>query len=173
MLINYWWPQDMQREVDRVQTQLRQAEDEIRTLKSEKQQIVSREKDSQAALDRVEKTVINELNEECRRGATALGVSPRQVQLRWVLVCLYRLVCIRVWMSLRMCVWTSMCRWEYSLARSRLECVLSFCYTIQIFMKISVSGKEIRVTCTCKWHLTVTWTLYVTLLRPLTECRDI
>lgn len=72
----------MQREVDRVQTQLRQAEDEIRTLKSEKQQIVSREKDSQASLDRVEKTVINELNEECRRGATALGVSPRQVQLR-------------------------------------------------------------------------------------------
>ncbi|PVD32966.1 hypothetical protein C0Q70_08414 [Pomacea canaliculata] len=73
--------QDMQREVDRVQSQLRQAEDEIRTLKSEKQQIVSREKDSQASLDRVEKTVINELNEECRRGATALGVSPRQVQL--------------------------------------------------------------------------------------------
>ncbi|KAK7467940.1 hypothetical protein BaRGS_00036826 [Batillaria attramentaria] len=76
--------QELQRELDRLQTQLRDAEEEVRTLKAGKHQLLSRERDNLSALDRTEKTVINEINEECRRSASLLGVSPRQVQFSTV-----------------------------------------------------------------------------------------
>ncbi|XP_076435248.1 uncharacterized protein LOC143275070 [Babylonia areolata] len=72
--------QEMQLEVDRLQAQLRSTEDEIRTLKAENQRLLSRDRDSLSSLDHTEKTIINEINEENRRSASVLGVSPRQVQ---------------------------------------------------------------------------------------------
>lgn len=74
----------MQREIDRLQSKLQDSEEEVRTLRTEKQQLLGRERESVSAMDRTEKTVINEINEECRRTASLLGVLPRQVQFRWV-----------------------------------------------------------------------------------------
>lgn len=72
----------MQREIDRLQSKLQDSEEEVRTLRTEKQQLLGRERESVSAMDRTEKTVINEINEECRRTASLLGVLPRQVQFR-------------------------------------------------------------------------------------------
>ena len=72
----------MQRETERLQSLLKRTEEEMRALKADNQKLASRERDNQASLDRTEKTVINEINEECRRSATLLGVTPRQVSLR-------------------------------------------------------------------------------------------
>ncbi|KAK7087149.1 hypothetical protein V1264_021236 [Littorina saxatilis] len=73
--------QEMQREVDRLQSQLKSTEEEIRVLRLENQKLTSKERDNWSSLDRTEKTVINEINEENRRSASILGVSPRQLHL--------------------------------------------------------------------------------------------
>lgn len=73
--------QEMQREVERLQKQLKSAEDEARSLKSENQKTASRERDHLQTLDWTEKAVVNEVNEECRRSARVLGLTPRQVPL--------------------------------------------------------------------------------------------
>ena len=74
--------QEMQRETERLQSLLNRTEEEMRALKADNQKLASRERENLSNLDRTEKTVINEINEECRRSATVLGVSPRQVQFR-------------------------------------------------------------------------------------------
>ncbi|KAL8559860.1 hypothetical protein ACOMHN_016906 [Nucella lapillus] len=74
--------QDMQKDIDRLQSQLMKTEDESRSLRADRQSLESRERDKTNALDRTEKTVITEINEECRRSAALLGIKPRQVELR-------------------------------------------------------------------------------------------
>ena len=68
--------------MDRLQSQLKGTEEEVRALKAENSRLHGRDRDNLSTLDLTEKTVINEINEECRRSASVLGVSPRQVQFR-------------------------------------------------------------------------------------------
>ncbi|XP_046550421.1 trichohyalin-like isoform X1 [Haliotis rubra] len=71
--------QDNHREMERLREQIKVMEEEVRQLKAEKQQMNRSERDTTSALDRAERTVVNEVNEECRRSAGVLGISPRRV----------------------------------------------------------------------------------------------
>ncbi|KAK3740227.1 hypothetical protein RRG08_054249 [Elysia crispata] len=71
--------QEHQRDVERLEEKLRYQEDELSTLKTEHDQIVQRERNVLMALEHAEKTVIKEINEECEKVSSVLGVSPRTV----------------------------------------------------------------------------------------------
>ena len=74
--------QESQREVERLEGQVRTVEEEARGLRAEGERLAGRQKEQAATLDRTERTVITEINEECRRSAALLGVTPRHVQHR-------------------------------------------------------------------------------------------
>ncbi|XP_046361504.2 trichohyalin-like isoform X3 [Haliotis rufescens] len=71
--------QDNHREMERLREQIKSMEEEVRQLKAEKQQMNRSERDTTSALERAERTVVNEVNEECRRSAGVLGIAPRRV----------------------------------------------------------------------------------------------
>ena len=55
-------------------------EEEIKQLRAERAEVLKLAKDNQAS-ERVERTIINEINEECRRNSNVLGISPRKVNM--------------------------------------------------------------------------------------------
>ncbi|XP_021371725.1 myosin-3-like isoform X3 [Mizuhopecten yessoensis] len=73
--------QDYQREIDKLTETVRQQEEELRKLKTERIQWIHHDRQNSTVLDRMERTVVNEVNEECRRTANVLGVGPRKVNL--------------------------------------------------------------------------------------------
>ncbi|XP_041347396.1 trichohyalin-like isoform X2 [Gigantopelta aegis] len=72
--------QDSLHEMDRLRESVRLLEEEVRVMRTDKVQMMRHQKECVAALERTERTVINEVNEECRRTAGLLGISPRRVQ---------------------------------------------------------------------------------------------
>ncbi|XP_055957814.1 cingulin isoform X2 [Patella vulgata] len=73
--------EDNKREIEELKETVKNLEEEIQKLRSDKQQLCRVEREVNSTLDRTERTVINEINEECRRSASVLGISPRKVHL--------------------------------------------------------------------------------------------
>lgn len=55
-------------------------EEEIKQLRAERAEVLKIAKDNQAS-ERVERTIVNEINEECRKNSHMLGISPRKVNM--------------------------------------------------------------------------------------------
>ncbi|XP_060081295.1 uncharacterized protein LOC132560648 [Ylistrum balloti] len=73
--------QDYQREIDKLTEIVRQQEEELRKLKTERIQWIHQDRQNSTVLDKLERTVVNEVNEECRRTSNVLGVGPRKVNI--------------------------------------------------------------------------------------------
>ncbi|XP_052074694.1 myosin-15-like isoform X4 [Mytilus californianus] len=72
--------QDFQQEIDKLQDTIRMQEEEIKQLRGERAEVLKLAKDNQGS-ERVERTIINEINEECRKNSHVLGISPRKVNM--------------------------------------------------------------------------------------------
>ncbi|XP_013384246.1 myosin-11 isoform X7 [Lingula anatina] len=69
------------REVETLKETIKKQEEELRTLRLDRQMALQKERESSTHSERTEKTVIFEINEECRRAADLLGLTPRTVNL--------------------------------------------------------------------------------------------
>ncbi|XP_052256598.1 myosin heavy chain, cardiac muscle isoform-like isoform X2 [Dreissena polymorpha] len=69
------------KEIDKLRDTIRIQEDELRQLREERVRVSRQQKDSASSLDRTERTLINEINEECRKTSEVLGLNPRKVNL--------------------------------------------------------------------------------------------
>ena len=67
-------------ELGRLQDTIRRQEEELCNLRAERKLYVRPELEN--TLDRVERSIVNEINEECRRNSGILGNSPRKVNLK-------------------------------------------------------------------------------------------
>lgn len=75
--------QEHKQEIERLQDTIRRQEEELCNLRAERKLYVRPELEN--SLDRVERTIVNEINDECRRNSGILGNSPRKVNLKkWV-----------------------------------------------------------------------------------------
>ncbi|XP_071181002.1 cingulin-like isoform X9 [Mytilus edulis] len=72
--------EDFQQEIDKLQDTIRMQEEEIKQLRGERAEVLKLAKDNQGS-ERVERTIINEINEECRKNSHVLGISPRKVNM--------------------------------------------------------------------------------------------
>ncbi|XP_066294192.1 centrosome-associated protein CEP250-like isoform X2 [Branchiostoma lanceolatum] len=68
-------------DVEKLREKMRKLEDELRTVRSEKNSVAVREKETSMLLDRHEKSVVSEINDECQRSAQLLGTAPRSVKV--------------------------------------------------------------------------------------------
>ncbi|KAJ8312343.1 hypothetical protein KUTeg_009716 [Tegillarca granosa] len=73
--------QEHHREIEKLQATIRLQEDELQKLKSERQKALKQELDHTSKSYRSERMIVNELNEECRKTAGILGISPRKINL--------------------------------------------------------------------------------------------
>ncbi|XP_052800431.1 golgin subfamily A member 4-like isoform X5 [Mya arenaria] len=67
------------KELDKLRETIRAQEAELRSLREERLRHVRTQKESSLSLDRTERTLVNEINEECRKTSEILGLSPRKV----------------------------------------------------------------------------------------------
>lgn len=72
--------QEHKQEIARLQDTIRRQEEELCNLRAERKLYVRPELEN--SLDRVERTIVNEINEECRRNSGILGNNPRKVNLK-------------------------------------------------------------------------------------------
>ena len=63
---------------------MRTQEAELRQLREERQRYVRQQKESSLSLDRTERTLVSEINEECRKTSEILGLTPRKVNIRYL-----------------------------------------------------------------------------------------
>ncbi|XP_066294215.1 putative leucine-rich repeat-containing protein DDB_G0290503 isoform X5 [Branchiostoma lanceolatum] len=77
--INSW--KEKVSDVEKLREKMRKLEDELRTVRSEKNSVAVREKETSMLLDRHEKSVVSEINDECQRSAQLLGTAPRSVKV--------------------------------------------------------------------------------------------
>lgn len=68
-------------EVDKLRETIKMQEDELRNLREDRMRYLRQQKESNLSLDRTERTLINEINEECRKTSEILGLSPRKVNI--------------------------------------------------------------------------------------------
>jgi len=61
-------------------SELLKKEEEIHELRAELSSLHQQRTDMAIALEKLEKTVINELNSECKKTANILGVTPRRAE---------------------------------------------------------------------------------------------
>ncbi|ESP04198.1 hypothetical protein LOTGIDRAFT_237495 [Lottia gigantea] len=73
--------EEKKNEIVKLKEEVKSLEMEVEKLREEKQDLCRVEREFSHNLDRTERTVINEINEECRRSASVLGISPRKVHL--------------------------------------------------------------------------------------------
>ena len=66
--------------MERLKTELSNKDDEIRQLKHECNDLQKQHADTSIALEKLEKLVVSEINDECRKTAHLLGVTPRKAQ---------------------------------------------------------------------------------------------
>ena len=59
--------------MDRLRETVRKQEAEIDRLRTERQEQVSRERETMGAVDKLERSVISDINEECRKVADIIG----------------------------------------------------------------------------------------------------
>ncbi|XP_067938241.1 interaptin-like [Watersipora subatra] len=72
--------EDTERVLDKLRSELTMREDEIRELKNEVSDLQQQDSDSCIALEKLEKLVVSEINDECRKTAHLLGLTPRKAQ---------------------------------------------------------------------------------------------
>nr|XP_022344226.1 trichohyalin-like isoform X11 [Crassostrea virginica] len=72
--------EEHKQELGRLQDTIRRQEEELCNLRAERKLYVRPELEN--TLDRVERSIVNEINEECRRNSGILGNSPRKVNLK-------------------------------------------------------------------------------------------
>jgi len=72
--------QDTERVLEKLKSELTLKDEEIRTLRSECQNLQQSEADASIALEKLEKLLVTEINDECRKTAHLLGVTPRKAQ---------------------------------------------------------------------------------------------
>ncbi|XP_064646421.1 repetitive organellar protein-like [Lineus longissimus] len=68
------------KEIARLRETIARKDDEISQLRAEVDEFLARERDNTSSADRQDKTVIHEINEDCRKTAVLLGVTPRKIQ---------------------------------------------------------------------------------------------
>ena len=72
---------DHKKEVDKLRETIKIQEEELRQLREDRQRWVRQQKEFGSTFDKTERTLVNEINEECRRTSEVLGLSPRKVNL--------------------------------------------------------------------------------------------
>ena len=77
-IFNY---QDHKKEIDKLRETIRIQEEELRQLREDRQRWVRQQKEFGTTFDKTERTLVNEINEECRRTSEVLGLNPRKVNL--------------------------------------------------------------------------------------------
>ena len=70
--------QDTERVLDKLRGELLEKENEIRALRNDCNSLQQSESDVSISLEKLEKLVVNEINDECRKTAHLLGVTPRK-----------------------------------------------------------------------------------------------
>ena len=73
--------QDTFKQMDRLRETVKKQEEEINSLRGEKQEISAREREMIASTEKHERAIITDLNELCKRLADIVGGSPRKVNL--------------------------------------------------------------------------------------------
>ena len=73
--------QEHKKEVDKLRETIRIQEEELRQLREERQRSSRQQKEFGSTFDKTERTLVNEINEECRRTSEVLGLSPRKVNI--------------------------------------------------------------------------------------------
>lgn len=68
-------------EVDKLKEMIRHQDEELRQLREDRMRHIRQQKESSVSLDRTERTLINEINEECRKTSEVLGLNPRKVSM--------------------------------------------------------------------------------------------
>ena len=68
-------------QMDRLRETVRKQEEEIDRLRTERQEHLARERENQAFVDKQERSIITEINDECRKIAEVLGVTPRRANI--------------------------------------------------------------------------------------------
>ena len=81
MYIHILSVQDHKKEVDKLRETIRIQEEELRQLREERQRWSRQQKEFGSTFDKTERTLVNEINEECRRTSEVLGLSPRKVNI--------------------------------------------------------------------------------------------
>ena len=67
--------------MDKLRETIRVQEEELRQLRDDRKRFVRQQKETNISMDRTERTLINEINEECRKTSEILGLSPRKVNI--------------------------------------------------------------------------------------------
>lgn len=68
-------------EVDRLRETIMKQEEELRSLREERLRWTRQQKEQMYNSEKFERTLINEINDECRKTSEMLGLSPRRVQI--------------------------------------------------------------------------------------------
>lgn len=68
-------------EVDRLRETIMKQEEELRSLREERLRWARQQKEQMYNSEKFERTLINEINDECRKTSEMLGLSPRRVQI--------------------------------------------------------------------------------------------
>ena len=69
------------RQIDRLRETIERQEEEIGRLRAEKTDVTQRQQENLSLVERQEKMVIQEINDECSKTAELLGVTPRKVAI--------------------------------------------------------------------------------------------
>ena len=73
--------QETLRQIQRLRETIEHQEEEIIRLRAENTDLLQRERENLLAIEKQEKTVIQEINEECKKTADSLGLTPRKVNI--------------------------------------------------------------------------------------------
>lgn len=67
--------------VDKLKEEIALKDEEIRCLRNELSSVQQNEADLFITLEKLEKMLVSEINDECRKTAHLLGVTPRKAQI--------------------------------------------------------------------------------------------
>ncbi|XP_053375093.1 trichohyalin-like isoform X6 [Mercenaria mercenaria] len=73
--------QEHKKEIDKLKDTIRVQEEELRQFREERMRLARQQKELSFSQDRTERTLVNEINEECRKTSEVLGLTPRQISL--------------------------------------------------------------------------------------------
>lgn len=73
--------QEHKKEIEKLRDTVRIQEEELRQLREERSRYFRQQKELSLSQDRTERTLLNEINEECRKTSEVLGLKPRTVPL--------------------------------------------------------------------------------------------
>jgi hypothetical protein len=67
--------------MEKLRDTIRLQEEELRQLREERMRFTRQQKELNFSQDRTERTLVNEINEECRKTSEMLGLTPRKISL--------------------------------------------------------------------------------------------